>query len=136
MSNVNTLVYKYGGQNAERSHFRSILENRIARSGKIGKLPKNKKIGDDIIVVSESEDKAYYTVSLGKYLGVDPNNPDIWQDDASPHDRNCVEKWQEIVTKRIPRKEFLKGAEICPGIYNDNGVNASRWRDQMILSIK
>jgi len=131
MSNYNLLVYKYGGQQPTENHLKSIAHSKIARTGLKGKLPKNKNIGDDVLVISSGSGDQYL-VTYGKYAGLDHNNPDIWQDPSSTYDRTCVENFLPIKTKAFTKEEFLADAVIGSGTYNDNGKNASRWLDMML----
>ena len=133
MSNYNLLVYKYGGDQPVENHLKSIAKGKIARTGKKGKLPKNKNVGDHVLLISQSTDTSFIC-TYGKYSGIDSSSEDIWNDISSTYDRNTVEHFVPVVTKSFTKEEFLSNAIIGQGTYNDNGKNASKWLTLMLAS--
>ena len=133
MSNYNLLVYKYGGNQPVENHLKSIAKGKIARTGKKGKLPKNKNIGDHILVISQASDNSFIC-TYGKYSGIDHTAEDIWNDASSTYDRTTVEHFVPVVTKSFTKEEFLRDAIIGQGTYNDNGKNASKWLSLMLAA--
>ena len=138
MSNkTNTLVYKYGGESGHLNHLKSLDNLKIARTGKKGVIPKNKNLGDEVLVISDYEHlgNTYYAITLGLYKGIDSTLEDIWNDTDSTYDRSCVELFEPIKTKFcIEKSEFLKGATLGSGLYNDNGKNAFNWKQMLLAS--
>jgi hypothetical protein len=122
---INSLVYKYGGDQPAVNHLISIATKRIARSGKPGRIiPANKNLGDQVFLLSEAPD-GRFMITLGTYIGVDSKSPDVWRDRSSKYDRSCVEIWEPgrtiIVDKNQVSHRFNNGT------YNDNGRNVDTW---------
>jgi hypothetical protein len=131
---MSTLIYKYGGPNADSHHFTSITEDqgiyRISRSNRKGIAVKNRKNGDNVIVISEKPD-GNYRASLGPYTGLDPSKKDVWNDPEAGYDRDNIETWIPTKTITIDKADMFDFNG--QGTYNDNGRHASKWLD-MILS--
>tara|TARA_S200002703_G_scaffold150787_1_gene149475 strand:+ start:2186 stop:2614 length:429 start_codon:yes stop_codon:yes gene_type:complete len=134
---TNTLVYKYGGESGNQNHKLSLNKGKIARTGKKGVAPKNKNIGDQVLVISDYThlDEVFYDITLGTYLGEDPQSEDIWNDSDSTYDRDCVELFAPIKTKMcIKKSEFLQDAILGSGLYNDNSKNSIVWKKMLLAS--
>lgn len=126
---VNILVYHYSGDRPAQNHLTSIATKRIARTGKSGKLPQNKNFGDHVIVISKRHDDNYL-ITHGLYRGIDPEAPDVWNDDSSTYDRSCVEIWEPLATKVMLRGEMFDFTG--QGVYGDNTRNAKWWLEFMV----
>ena len=122
----NVLVYKYGGDKANQNHFISTATGKISRTGKKGVKPSNKNVGDDVLIISQTDDNRYM-ITWGIYKGLDQNLSDVWQDMDAHYDRQAIEQFDPIKTLLLSKDDFFDGAVIGPGTYNDNGKNASTW---------
>ena len=122
----NVLVYKYSGDKANQHHLVSLATGKISRTGKKGVKPSNKNLGDDVLVISQIDD-GRYTMTWGVYKGVDQSLPDVWQDAEAHYDRQAIEQFEHIKTVLLSKDKFFDGILLGPGLYNDNGKNASTW---------
>lgn len=129
MAKINTLIYKYGGEQPAQNHLTSIATKRIARTGKKGVLPVNKNRGDHVMVISERPD-GDYTLTHGLYVGIDSSAPDVWNDSSSTYDRTTVEVWEPMKSITVKRSDMFEFTG--SGTYNDNGRNASEWLKKVI----
>ena len=126
---MSTMIYRYDGSNQDSHHFTSIERGRISRTNRKGIAVKNRKIGDNVLVISEKPD-TNYRVSLGIYKGLDPDKKDVWNDPKAGYDRENIELWKPIATISIDRTDMFDF--VGQGAWNDNGRHASKWLDKVL----